>query len=71
MTTRIDVSGFLDAKRRSMACHKTQRQDLGWLLDLPADLADGAISTEYFILRWLNGADVPRSLREAALLPST
>ncbi len=71
VTTRIDVSGFLDAKRRSMACHKTQRQDLGWLLDLPADLADGAISTEYFILRWLNGADVPRSLREAALLPST
>jgi N-acetyl-1-D-myo-inositol-2-amino-2-deoxy-alpha-D-glucopyranoside deacetylase len=70
VTTRIDVSGFLDAKRRSMDCHKTQRQDLGWLLDLPADLADGAISTEYFILRWLNGADVPRSLREAALLPS-
>jgi hypothetical protein len=53
-----------------MDCHKTQRQDLGWLLDLPTDLADGAISTEYFILRWLNGADVPRSLREAALLPS-
>ncbi|HEX7067097.1 MAG TPA: PIG-L family deacetylase [Candidatus Limnocylindria bacterium] len=70
VTTRIDVSGFLDAKRRSMDCHKTQRQDLGWLLDLPADLADGAISTEYFILRWLGGADVPRSLREAALLPS-
>jgi N-acetyl-1-D-myo-inositol-2-amino-2-deoxy-alpha-D-glucopyranoside deacetylase len=68
VTTRIDVSGHLDAKRRSMDCHKTQRQDLGWLLDLPADLADGAINTEYFILRWLNGSDVPRTHRETSLL---
>ena len=42
VTTRVDVSGHLDAKRRSMDCHRTQRQDLGWLLDLPEDLADGA-----------------------------
>ena len=69
ITTTVDVSAFIDAKRRSMDCHKTQRQDLGWLLDLPADLADGAISTEYFILRWLDGADVPRTHRETSLLP--
>ena len=68
ITTRIDVSGHLDAKRRSMDCHKTQRQDLGWLLDLPEDLADGAINTEFFVLRWLDGAEVPTSHREAWLL---
>jgi N-acetyl-1-D-myo-inositol-2-amino-2-deoxy-alpha-D-glucopyranoside deacetylase len=68
VTTRVDVSGFLDAKRRSMDCHKTQRQDLGWLLELPSDLADRAIDTEYYVLRWLYGADVPNAHRETSLI---
>ncbi len=71
ITTRVDVSAHLDAKRRSMDCHKTQRQDLGWLLDLPDDLADGAIDTEFFVLRRLDGADVdPATHREDWLLPT-
>jgi N-acetyl-1-D-myo-inositol-2-amino-2-deoxy-alpha-D-glucopyranoside deacetylase len=70
ITTRVDVSGHLDAKRRSMDCHKTQRQDLGWLLDLPADLADIAIDTESFVLRWEDGVEVPASRRETWVLPS-
>lgn len=70
ITTRVDVSAHLDAKRRSMDCHKTQRQDLGWLLDLPEDLADGAIDTEFFVLRWRDGAAVDAAaLRETWLLP--
>ena len=68
VTTRVDISAFRDAKRRSMDCHKTQRQDLGWLLDLPPDLADLALSTETYVLRWLDGADVPVSHRETWLL---
>jgi N-acetyl-1-D-myo-inositol-2-amino-2-deoxy-alpha-D-glucopyranoside deacetylase len=68
VTTRVDVSGFLDAKRRSMDCHKTQRQDLGWLLELPPDLADRAIDTESYVLRWLDGANVPNTHRETSLL---
>jgi len=68
VTTRVDVSAFRDAKRRSMDCHKTQRQDLGWLLDLPDDLADAAIATEYYVLRWLDSAEVPSSHRETSLL---
>ena len=68
VTTRVDVSGHVAAKRASMDCHKTQRQDLGWLLDLPADLADRAIATEYFVLRWLGGEDVAASHRETWLL---
>ena len=68
VTTRVDVSGHLDAKRRSMDCHKTQRQDLGWLLDLPEDLATEAIDTEYYVLRWLDGSDIDSSRRETWLL---
>ena len=68
VTTRVDVSGFSDAKRRSMDCHKTQRQDLGWLLDLPDDLARMALSSESYVLRWWDGADVPSSHRETWLL---
>jgi LmbE family N-acetylglucosaminyl deacetylase len=69
VTTRVDVSAYLAAKRASMDCHKTQRQDLGWLLDLPEDLADRALSPESFVLRWLDGDEVPSSHREESLLP--
>jgi LmbE family N-acetylglucosaminyl deacetylase len=69
ITTRIDVSAHLDAKRRSMDCHRTQRQDLGWMLELPDDLGAAILGTEYYVLRWLDGADVPSTYREAALLP--
>jgi N-acetyl-1-D-myo-inositol-2-amino-2-deoxy-alpha-D-glucopyranoside deacetylase len=70
VTTRIDVSAFLDAKRRSMDCHKTQRQDMGWLLDLPGDLADAALTPETYVLRWRDGEDVPTSHRETWILPT-
>ncbi|MGH2418137.1 MAG: PIG-L family deacetylase, partial [Candidatus Limnocylindria bacterium] len=68
VTTIVDVSSFRDAKRRSMDCHKTQRQDLGWLLEMPDDLAHQAIDTEYYVLRWLDGAEVPATHRETSLL---
>jgi len=68
VTTRVDVAGYLDAKRRSMDCHKTQRQDLGWMLDLPEDLADRAIDLESFVLRWRDQDAVPTSFRETWLL---
>jgi len=68
ITTRVDISAYRDAKRRSMDCHKTQRQDLGWLLDLPPDLGEAALSSETYVLRWLDGADVPTSHRETSLV---
>jgi LmbE family N-acetylglucosaminyl deacetylase len=68
ITTRVDVSAFIEPKRRSMDCHRTQRQDMGWLLDLPADLGAKALGTETFVLRWLDGADVPSDHREEWLL---
>ena len=69
VTTRVDVSAHRDAKRRSMECHRTQRQDMGWLLDLPADLAPTALDTEHYVLRWQDGADVATTHRETWLLP--
>jgi N-acetyl-1-D-myo-inositol-2-amino-2-deoxy-alpha-D-glucopyranoside deacetylase len=68
VTTRVDISGFLTQKRRSMDCHKTQRQDLGWLLDLPPDLGDRAMDTEFYVLRWLDGSDIPNTHRETWIL---
>lgn len=67
LTTIVDVSAFADAKRASMDCHKTQRQDMGWLLDLPADLAARAISPETFMLtRWREG-EVAADYRETSV----
>ena len=68
VTTRVDVSAFADAKRRSMDCHKTQRQDFGWMLELPDDLGDQVIGTEFYVLRWLEGGEVPTTHRESSLI---
>lgn len=68
VTTRVDVSGFLEYKRRSMDCHRTQRQDMGWLLELPDDIGGEVMGTEFYVLRWLDGGDVPAGYRETSLL---
>jgi N-acetyl-1-D-myo-inositol-2-amino-2-deoxy-alpha-D-glucopyranoside deacetylase len=65
ITTRIDVSAVADRKRACMACHKTQAQDLGWLLALPDDLAEAALSPESLILRrWRGHEPLPDGLDE-------
>ena len=69
VTTRVDVRGHLDAKRGSMACHRTQRQDLGWMLELPDDLADRILGTEHYVLRRLDGEAVDSTYRESWVLP--
>ena len=68
VTTRVGVTAFLDRKRRSMDCHRTQRQDMGWLLELPDDLGRQVMGTEYYVLRWLDGRDVPATHRDETLL---
>ena len=68
ITTRVDVCAYLDAKRASMDCHRTQRQDLGWLLELPEDLVERAMGTEFYVLRRWRGRDVSTELRESDLL---
>ncbi|HSM39069.1 MAG TPA: PIG-L family deacetylase [Candidatus Limnocylindrales bacterium] len=67
ITTIVDVAAYARAKRASMDCHKTQRQDMGWLLDLPDDLAAKAISPEHFVLTRWRDREVPAGLRESWL----
>ncbi|MEX1278391.1 MAG: PIG-L family deacetylase, partial [Chloroflexota bacterium] len=67
LTTRVDVTGWLDAKRAAMACHRTQRQDLGWALELPEDLQAAALGLEVYVLREVDGAPPPDGLAETSL----
>ena len=53
-----------------MECHRTQRQDMGWILELPPDLGAMVLGTETYVLRWLHGETVPSTHREEWLLKS-
>jgi LmbE family N-acetylglucosaminyl deacetylase len=67
ITAQVDVAAWSAAKRTAMDCHKTQRQDFGWLLDLPDDLATRILSPESFVLtRWPTRGIAP-GLREKSL----
>jgi len=67
VTTTIDVAAHAAQKRASMECHRTQRQDFGWMLDLPDDLADQVLASEYFVLTRWPGRGVPDGYRETSL----
>jgi len=41
---------------------------MGWLLELPPELGIKVLGTEFFVLRWLDGNDVPATHRETSLL---
>jgi N-acetyl-1-D-myo-inositol-2-amino-2-deoxy-alpha-D-glucopyranoside deacetylase len=67
ITTTVDVAAWYEQKRASMDCHKTQRQDMGWLLDMPPDLAARATSPEYFVLTRWRDREVPATYRETSV----
>jgi N-acetyl-1-D-myo-inositol-2-amino-2-deoxy-alpha-D-glucopyranoside deacetylase len=67
ITTRVDVTAFVDRKRRAMECHRTQRQDMGWLLELPEDLGARALETEFFVLTDRRSAPIAEGYREDRL----
>jgi LmbE family N-acetylglucosaminyl deacetylase len=67
VTTVIDVAPWLAAKRAAMECHRTQRQDFGWAIELPDDLAVMAFGSERFVLVELDGAEPPLGLSETSL----
>jgi hypothetical protein len=50
-----------------MACHRTQRQDLGWALELPEDLQVAALGLEVYVLREFDGAPPATQLAETTL----
>jgi len=67
ITSFVDVAAWAPAKLAAMDCHKTQRQDFGWLLDLPDDLASRILSPESFVLTRWPTRGVATGLRESSL----
>jgi LmbE family N-acetylglucosaminyl deacetylase len=67
LTTQVNVSSWLDAKRAAMACHRTQRQDMGWILDLPLDVQDEVLGVEVYTLREQDGRPPSTGLQETSL----
>jgi N-acetyl-1-D-myo-inositol-2-amino-2-deoxy-alpha-D-glucopyranoside deacetylase len=67
ITTVLDVAEWYDQKRASMACHRTQRQDLGWVLDMPDDLARRACSPEHLVLTRWRDHEIPAGYREDSI----
>lgn len=67
ITTFVDVAAYAAPKRAAMACHRTQRQDFGWFLDLPDDLAERISSPESFVLTRWPGRGVAAGLKETSL----
>jgi N-acetyl-1-D-myo-inositol-2-amino-2-deoxy-alpha-D-glucopyranoside deacetylase len=67
ITTSMDVLSWKEQKLASMDCHKTQRQDMGWLLDMPGDLQELALSPETFMLTGWRERAVPAARRETSV----
>jgi LmbE family N-acetylglucosaminyl deacetylase len=51
ITTRIDVSAYLDQKRRAMAAHASQISETSFFLALPEALSREVWGTESYVLR--------------------
>jgi LmbE family N-acetylglucosaminyl deacetylase len=49
ITHAVDVSRYVDAKRRSIACHASQATDTGMFLAMPPEVFAAAFGTEWFI----------------------
>jgi LmbE family N-acetylglucosaminyl deacetylase len=48
ITTAVDITGWLDAKRAAMAAHESQVAEDSWFLQLPPDVFIQAFATEWF-----------------------
>jgi LmbE family N-acetylglucosaminyl deacetylase len=67
ITALVDVGEWAAAKLAAMECHRTQRQDFGWALDLPPDLQARVLSPESFVLTRWPERGVPDGLHETSL----
>jgi LmbE family N-acetylglucosaminyl deacetylase len=63
LTTKVDVSAYIDVKRRSIACHASQVTDTSMFLTMPQEQFTAAFGTEWFIRK---GA--PAGIHETWLL---
>lgn len=49
LTTKVDVSDFIEQKRNSMKCHASQITDSSFFLQMPDEVFRFAFGTEWFI----------------------
>ncbi|MEY2444498.1 MAG: hypothetical protein QOC57_389 [Ilumatobacteraceae bacterium] len=49
LTLAVDVTGYLQAKRESLRCHRSQITDTSFFLEMPEDAFSHAFGTEWFI----------------------
>ena len=49
ITMAVDVSAYIDQKRRSMTCHASQITDQSFFLQMPPEMFAMAFGTEWFI----------------------
>ncbi len=49
LTTAVDVTQFVDRKRASMSCHKSQISDSSFFMQMPPEVFAQAFGTEWFI----------------------
>ena len=49
LTTAVDVSAFVDHKRRAIECHRSQVTDTTMFLSIPVEAFAAMMSTEWFI----------------------
>ena len=57
VTTTMDVTPYVETKRASLACHRTQMDPNGPFAQLPEDMMLDIMSTEYFTLAVSQGDD--------------
>lgn len=60
---RVDVSDLVEVKRAALACHASQKTDIGTFLSMPVDLFASSFGAEYFI-----EPGGPAGLRDAWIL---
>lgn len=51
LTHAVDVSAFIEHKRESFRCHKSQVTDTGLFLQMPEEAFAAAFGTEWFIMK--------------------
>ncbi len=64
ITTAVDVSGFLDAKRQAMAAHGSQISETSFFLSMPPEAFAAIWGTEWYIRV---GAEVTRPFEDSLL----
>ena len=51
ITTRVDVTDYLDVKRRSMQAHESQIAETSFFLAMPPEAFEATWGTEFYIRR--------------------